>query len=99
MKSRILRNIKARKSIVNKELERTIWRYMSRNTTLEPQIRMQAQLALNRTPREASPTAIKNRCLITGRGRGIFNEWKMCRFQFRLHALNGDLPGVDKASW
>ncbi|KAJ1823019.1 40S ribosomal protein mrp2, mitochondrial [Coemansia sp. RSA 2599] len=99
MRSRILRDIKARRAVVSKELERTIWRYLSRNTTLEPQIRMQAQLALNRTPREASPSAIKNRCIITGRGRGIFNEWRMCRFQFRMHALNGELPGVDKASW
>ncbi|KAJ2820317.1 40S ribosomal protein mrp2, mitochondrial [Coemansia sp. 'formosensis'] len=99
MRSRIFRDMNARKAVVSKELERTIWRYMSRNTTLEPQIRMQAQLALGRTPREASPSAIKNRCVVTGRGRGVFNDWKLCRFQFRLRALNGDLPGVDKASW
>ncbi|KAI9504315.1 40S ribosomal protein mrp2, mitochondrial [Coemansia spiralis] len=99
MRSRVLRDIKARRAVVGKELERTIWRFLSRNTTIEPQIRMQAQLALNRTPREACPTAIKNRCILTGRGRGVFNQWRMCRFQFRMQALNGDLPGVDKASW
>ncbi|KAJ2306112.1 40S ribosomal protein mrp2, mitochondrial [Coemansia sp. RSA 2706] len=99
MRSRIIRDIKARRAVVSQELERTVWRYLSRNTTMDPQIRMQAQLALSRTPREASPTAIKNRCIATGRGRGVINQWKLCRFQFRLRALNGDLCGVDKSSW
>ncbi|KAJ2807336.1 40S ribosomal protein mrp2, mitochondrial [Coemansia guatemalensis] len=99
MRGRILRDIRARRAVSKNELQRTIWRYMSRNTTLEPQVRMQAQLALSRLPREACPTAIKNRCIATGRGRGVFNKWKLCRFQFRIRALNGELPGVDKASW
>ncbi|KAJ2401862.1 40S ribosomal protein mrp2, mitochondrial [Coemansia sp. RSA 2559] len=99
MRSRVFRDMHARRAVVSKELERTIWRFMSRNTTLEPQIRMKAQMALKKTPREAAPTAIKNRCILTGRGRGVFNKWRMCRFQFRINALNGDLPGVDKASW
>ncbi|KAJ2709057.1 40S ribosomal protein mrp2, mitochondrial [Coemansia spiralis] len=99
MRSRVLRDIQARRAVVSQELKRTLWRHLSRNTTLDPQVRMQAQLALSRTPREASPSAIKNRCIVTGRGRGIFNQWKLCRFQFRLRALSGDLPGVDKASW
>ncbi|KAJ1735503.1 40S ribosomal protein mrp2, mitochondrial [Coemansia sp. BCRC 34490] len=99
MRSNVFRDINARRAVAYSELERTVWRYVSRNTALEPQIRMQAQMALNKMPREAAPSAIKNRCVITGRGRGIFNKWRMCRFQFRLHALNGDLAGVDKASW
>ncbi|KAJ1920737.1 40S ribosomal protein mrp2, mitochondrial [Mycoemilia scoparia] len=99
MNSRVLRDIKARKAVYSRELERTIWRYISRNTTLPPRTRMQAQLALSRTPREAAPSAIKNRCVESGRGRGIFSDWKLCRFQFRMKALNGQLPGVQKASW
>ncbi|KAJ2351035.1 40S ribosomal protein mrp2, mitochondrial [Coemansia erecta] len=99
MRSRIVRDMKARQAVARNELSRTIWRYISRNTTLDPQVRMKAQLALASTPREASPSAIKNRCIATGRGRGIFNQWKLCRYQFRMRALNGDLSGVDKASW
>ncbi|KAJ1677823.1 40S ribosomal protein mrp2, mitochondrial [Spiromyces aspiralis] len=98
MKSWILRDIKARKAVYSHELERTIWRYMARNTTLPPRTRMQAQLALSRMPREAASTATKNRCIETGRGRGVISDWKLCRFQFRLKALNGELPGVQKAS-
>ncbi|KAJ2579912.1 40S ribosomal protein mrp2, mitochondrial, partial [Coemansia sp. RSA 1797] len=60
MRGRIIRDIKARRAVAKMEMPRTIWRYLARNTTLEPQIRMQAQLALSRVPREASPSAIKN---------------------------------------
>ncbi|PVU97980.1 hypothetical protein BB559_001816 [Furculomyces boomerangus] len=99
MRTRIFRDIFARKMVVEKETELMIWRYMARNTTLPVRTRMQAQLALAKTDRRAFPTAIRNRCLETGRGRGIMSDWRLCRFQFRLKALRGDLPGVQKASW
>jgi len=40
-----------------------------------------------------------NRCRLCGRRRGYLRKFAMCRLCFRKHALQGDLPGVVKASW
>ncbi len=40
-----------------------------------------------------------NRCGICGRSRGYIRKFNLCRLCFRERALNGELPGVTKASW
>jgi small subunit ribosomal protein S14 len=40
-----------------------------------------------------------NRCPLCGRPRGYMRKFQMCRICFRQRALNGELPGVTKASW
>jgi len=40
-----------------------------------------------------------NRCPLCGRPRGFLRRFQMCRICFRTRALNGELPGVIKASW
>ncbi len=40
-----------------------------------------------------------NRCPICGRPRGYIRKFDMCRLCFRTRALQGELPGVVKASW
>ena len=41
----------------------------------------------------------RNRCRLCGRARAFLRKFKMCRLCFRKLALQGDLPGVMKASW
>ncbi len=55
--------------------------------------------ALQKLPRNASPTRVRNRCSITGRSRGFVGKYGVSRIKFRELALKGDLPGVKKASW
>ncbi|CAG8810570.1 9398_t:CDS:1 [Gigaspora margarita] len=97
--ARVRRDIKTRETVAATELIRQAYRYITRNEQFPQKIRQQAQLMLNSFPRYARPTAIKNRCVETGRGRGIFRDSRLCRYQFRLKALNGDIPGVKKAVW
>ncbi|PVU94334.1 hypothetical protein BB561_002631 [Smittium simulii] len=99
MKSRIIRDILNRRTIVEKEAELMVLRYLNRNTDFQPRIRNQAQQALSNTTSAAFPTHASNRCLETGKGRGIMSKWRLCRFQFRLKALSGGIPGVHKSSW
>lgn len=99
MRIRILRDLKARQLLADNEVTRQAYRYITRNETLPARVRHQAQLALNSMPKQSSPAYIHNRCALTGHGRGIIREFKLCRTQFRLKALNGELPGVKKASW
>ncbi len=50
-------------------------------------------------PRDASPTRVVNRCLVTGRRRGYLRRFKMSRIAFRELASSGMIPGVTKSSW
>lgn len=55
--------------------------------------------ALQKLPRDSSPTRLKNRCRVTGRPRGYLRQFQMSRIAFRELAYKGQVPGVKKASW
>ncbi|OGL40599.1 MAG: 30S ribosomal protein S14 type Z [Candidatus Schekmanbacteria bacterium GWA2_38_11] len=40
-----------------------------------------------------------SRCRLCGRPRGYLRKFEMCRICFRKLALEGQIPGVTKASW
>jgi small subunit ribosomal protein S14 len=92
----------------NKRRERTVAKYAEKRAALKaiiknrettPQERMAAQFKLNALPRDASKSRIRMRCEVTGRPRGNYRKFKMCRVKFRDLASNGSLPGVVKSSW
>ena len=41
----------------------------------------------------------RNRCWRCGRPRAYLRKFGICRLCFRQLALNGEIPGVTKASW
>jgi len=55
--------------------------------------------ALQKLPRDSSPTRLHNRCAISGRPRGYIRRFGISRIAFRDLALDGKIPGVTKASW
>lgn len=61
--------------------------------------RYAARLDLQKLPRNANPTRLRNRCAITGRARGTFRMFGLARNKIRELAFKGDIPGVVKASW
>ena len=58
-----------------------------------------ARLALQKLPRNANPTRLRNRCALTGRPRGTFRMFGLGRNKIRELAFKGDIPGMVKASW
>lgn len=58
-----------------------------------------AQQALAALPRSSSKTRVKNICFVTGRSRGNFRRFALCRNQLRKMASFADIPGVKKSSW
>ena len=58
-----------------------------------------ARLELQKLPRNANPTRLRNRCNLTGRPRGTFRQFGLGRTKIRELAFAGDIPGVTKASW
>jgi small subunit ribosomal protein S14 len=61
--------------------------------------RMEARLKLQQLPRNANPTRLRNRCELTGRPRGVFRKFGLCRNKLRDVAMRGEVPGMVKASW
>ena len=61
--------------------------------------KFEARLALQKLPRDSSPTRQRNRCALTGRPRGTFRKFGIARNKLRELALKGDIPGIVKASW
>lgn len=42
---------------------------------------------------------IQRRCNLCGRARAVYRKFGLCRICFRKLALEGKIPGVQKASW
>ncbi|CAO1616152.1 unnamed protein product [Jaminaea pallidilutea] len=96
---RVLRDMAKRQSVASNELLRRTYKYIARNTTLPMKVRHQAQLQLNQFPNKSRPEMVKERCTETGRGGGVLTHYGLSRYQFRLNALRGKIPGVQKSTW
>lgn len=58
-----------------------------------------AQQKIQLLPRDSSPVRLRNRCRLTGRPRGVYRHFGLCRNMLRLYAMKGELPGLVKSSW
>jgi small subunit ribosomal protein S14 len=72
---------------------------IARDAKRSDEERYAARLELQRLPRNANPSRLRNRCEITGRPRGTFRKFGLGRSKIRELAFKGDIPGVVKASW
>ena len=100
----------AKTSMIEREIKRvrTAEKYAAKRAALKAIIssvtatddeKWEAQIKLQKLPRDASPTRQRNRCQITGRPHGVFRKFGLCRNKLREHAMKGDVPGLTKASW
>ena len=100
----------AKLSIIQRELRRTrtVKKYADKRAALKatikspnssPEDRAQAQIELQKLPRDASPSRGQRRCRITGRPHGVYRKFGLCRNKIREAAMRGDIPGLVKASW
>lgn len=69
------------------------------NEGLDFEERMDARNQLNKMRTNGSKIRLRNRCSITGRPRGVYRKFQLCRITFREMASDGKLPGVTKSSW
>ena len=70
---------------------------MDKNTSMED--RFAAVMKLAKLPRSSSAVRQRNRCELTGRPRGYYRKFKLCRIKLRELASNGQIPGIVKSSW
>jgi len=69
------------------------------NKKLSADEQFQARLKLSKIPRNASKVRIRNRCILTGRARGVYRKFRLSRIVFRELASIGHIPGITKSSW
>ena len=91
-------NIKAALAEKQRETRKKL-RKAVRNLSLTEEERFEAQMKLQRMSRFGSDVQVRNRCELTGRGRGYLSTFKLSRIAFRELALKGMIPGVTKSSW
>ncbi|CAL9574169.1 30S ribosomal protein S14 [Actinosynnema sp. ALI-1.44] len=97
----------AKKSKIARDRQRreVVARYAERRAELkeiirtDPERRDEAQRALQKLPRDASPTRLRNRDTVDGRPRAVFRAFGLSRIRLREMAHRGELPGVTKSSW
>ena len=100
----------AKKSMKNRELKRqlTVAKFAKKRAELKavianpnstPEQRWEAQIALQKQPRDASASRLRNRCRITGRPHGVYRKFGLGRNKLREFAMRGEVPGIVKASW
>ena len=100
----------AKTSLIQREVKReaTVAKYAKKRAELASIIndakrsdeeRYVARLQLQKLPRNANPTRLRNRCELTGRPRGTFRMFGLGRNKIRELAFKGDIPGMVKASW
>ena len=97
--SAIQKNLRRIKMVKKYAKKRAELKAVINNPNTKIEDRDNAVNKLDRLPKSSSPTRLRNRCFITGRPRGIIRRFKLSRLSFREMALNGEIPGVTKASW
>ena len=100
----------ARKALVQRELKRakTVERFAQKRAALKKIIndstasyeeKNDARVKLQKMPRNASPSRLRNRCAISGRPKGFYIKFGLGRSKLREEAMKGNIPGLHKASW
>jgi len=100
----------AKKSMIAREKKRTqmVAKYAVKRAALKAILsdvdaadeeKWEAQINLQKLPRDASPVRGQRRCQITGRPHGVYRKFGLCRNKLREAAMRGDVPGLVKSSW
>ena len=100
----------AKKSLIQNTMkkQRLVEKFSSKRMSLKAQAckkdlsvaeRFQAQSKLAALPRNSSKTRVRQRCLLTGRARGVYRKFRLSRIMLREMASFGLIPGMIKASW
>lgn len=97
--TRVMRDHFKRQMFEQHEVTSRALKFIARNSALPQKVRLEAQLQLNALPNYTRANQLRGRCVDSGRGKGVIRDFRLCRYQFRMQALQGLLPGVRKGVW
>ena len=97
--SSIQKNFNRKKIVAKFDKRRKLLKekIMKKDLTMEERFKLQSKL--NDLPRDSSNIRVRNRCLITGRTRGVYRKFGLSRIKLRELTMLGNLPGMVKSSW
>ena len=98
-KSKINRNERRKKLVAKYADRRAVLVKIIKDPNASLEEKYEAQRKIAKMPRDASAIRIRNRCAMTGRPRAYYRKFGISRISMREEALQGNLPGVVKASW
>jgi len=97
--SMIERELKRSKLVAKYAEKRAVLKAVLKSQTASDEEKWDAQVKMQKLPRDASPSRQRHRCQVTGRPHGVYRKFGLCRNKLREHAMKGDVPGLTKASW
>jgi len=97
--SAIQKNLKRIKLVKKYAKKRAALKMIINNKKLDLSERFDAQLKLNKLPKNSSKIRIRNRCEVSGRPHGVYRKLKITRIELRDVACGGKISGMKKASW
>lgn len=98
-KSMIAREAKRAKTVARYAKKRAELKAVIASSTASDEEKWDAQVALQKLPRNASPVRQQRRCQVTGRPHAVYRKFGLCRNKLREAAMRGDVPGLVKSSW
>ena len=97
--SAVQKNLKRIKLVKKYAKKRAALKKIINNSKLELAERFQAQLKLNKLPKNSAKIRIRNRCEVSGRPHGVYRKLRISRIALRDMASAGKIPGITKSSW
>ena len=97
--SAVNRNKKRERLAARDRGKRGVLKAVVMDRSLPVEDRFNASLKLAQLPRNGAPVRVRLRCELTGRPRGNYRKFKLCRVALRDLASVGQIPGMVKASW
>ncbi|TVP51945.1 MAG: 30S ribosomal protein S14 [Halomonadaceae bacterium] len=94
-----MRELKREKTVEKFAAKRAEIKAIIKNPNLSDEERWEAQMRLQKLPRDASPSRLRNRCQVTGRPHGVLRKFRLSRIKLREAGMRGDVPGLTKSSW
>ena len=98
-KSMIAREKKRTQTVAKYAVKRASLKAILGDTMASDDDKWDAQVRLQKLPRDASPVRQRRRCAITGMPHGVYRKFGLCRNKLREAAMRGDVPGLVKSSW
>jgi len=98
-KSMIAREKKRTKTVAKFAEKRAAIKAVLNDQNATDEEKWEAQIKLQKLPRDASPVRQQRRCQLTGRPHAVYRKFGLCRNKLREAAMRGDVPGLVKSSW
>ena len=97
--SMVVRENKRKQTVAKYAEKRSDLKAIIKNPTSSDEEKWDAQMQLQKLPRDSSPVRRRNRCGLTGRPHGFYRKFGLSRNKLREAAMRGEVPGLVKASW